>query len=112
MAFGNLIEIVISKGFARGLFNGFSINLKGRFPIQGFDDVSIKFFLNKLGFEVLELKNWLFNRRNLLIYLIQLIYPMLRDILRKFRGKKTPLDNFMTSKDGMILIAKKFKDIN
>jgi 2-polyprenyl-3-methyl-5-hydroxy-6-metoxy-1,4-benzoquinol methylase len=77
-----------------------------------FDNVSIRFFLNQLGFEVIEIKNWLFNRRNLLIYLIQLIYPIVRDILRKIRGKKAPLDNFMTSKDGMILIAKKVKDVN
>ncbi|KKN66586.1 hypothetical protein LCGC14_0470010 [marine sediment metagenome] len=71
---------------------------------------SIKFLLNKIGFEIVEVKNILYNQVNIFEYMVEIIKPMLGYIRRKLFRKELS-NNFMTNRDGMILISRKIKTL-
>lgn len=78
-----------------------------------FNKKSIKLLLNKSGFEIIKIKNDLYEEINFYVYLKQLTKPIILNIYRRFvKKEKNSLNNFITSKDGLIVISRKVKDIN
>ena len=75
-----------------------------------FNHESITFLLNKVGFEVLEINDILYKRVNSLRYIAQLVRPVIGHIFRKITFRELS-NNFHTSRDGMIVIARKIKNL-
>ncbi|GAG56499.1 unnamed protein product, partial [marine sediment metagenome] len=76
-----------------------------------FNKKSIKIFLGKIGFKIILLKFRLYSDDSLLNYLKQLTMPILIDYYRRIIKNQGSLNNFITSRDGMIIVAQKIKNI-
>jgi len=75
-----------------------------------YNDKSLNFFLKKVGFEIIKVKKRIDRDINAYNYLKQLIFPIITDFIRKFK-KQESLNNFLTGRDGIIIVAKKVKNI-
>jgi len=71
-----------------------------------FNEKSLKLFLKKTNFKLLELRKRLYSDGNLLTYIKKLLYPIFLDIKRKIRHQD-PLNNFLTFRDGLITVSMK-----
>ena len=117
------INRILAKGgmFFIGTPNGDSLfakmsQAKWRYYIPDehiniFNHKSINFILKKAGFKLLTINDYLYRKTSFIVYVKEIIKPIAIYMIRTV-FHRTTLNNFSTSRDGMIIVAKKISNLH